>query len=95
MIGATEQLCIIMTFTLLCGIYSNEVILFSTVTVPFIGYETNWRDVIVTFACLSGVHYNLENIIVSLMATKEKGYALGCLLPYALFFAMMYTSSLS
>ena len=94
-IGATEQLLIIMTITLLSGIYSNEVIMFTPITIPYINYETNARDLTVLFACLSGFHYNLENIIVSIMASREKGYAFGCILPYALFFAMMYTSSLS
>ena len=94
-IGATEQLLIIQFATFLCGIYSNEVIMYTPVTVPLINYVTNWKDLTIFFACISGVHYNLENIIVSIMTTKEKGYALCCLLPYVQFFGMMYASSFS
>lgn len=86
---------IIQLLTFLCGVYSNEVIMYSPITVPGINFETNGRDLTILFACLSGIHYNLENIIVSILATKEKAYAMGCLLPYAQFFGMMYAASKS
>lgn len=62
-IGATEQLCIVMGVTLWCalspgtnGFFLNEI------TLPVLGLQTNYRDVIIFFSCISGVHYNLENI---------------------------------
>ena len=55
----------------------------TAVTVPLIGYETNVKDIIILFACLSGLHFNLENIIVGFVSTKDSEYALGCMLPYA------------
>ena len=86
---------IIQFLTFLCGVYSNEVIMYTPITIPGLNYETNGRDLTIFFACVSGIHYNLENIIVSIMATKEKAYAMGCLLPYAQFFGMMYAASYS
>jgi len=44
---------------------------------------------------VSGLHYNLENIIRAYMESKEKLYAIGCLIPYAEFLVMMYFSSFS
>ena len=41
------------------------------------------------------MHYNLENIIRAFIESKEKLYAIGCILPYAEFFVMMYCSSYS
>ena len=55
----------------------------TVLTVPLIGYETNVKDIIILFACLSGLHFNLENIIVGFLSTKDSEYALGCMLPYA------------
>jgi hypothetical protein len=52
-------------------------------------------DIFLVFGSVTGVHYNLENIIVSFMQVKDKGYAFACILPYAQFFAMMFTSSYS
>jgi len=92
--GATEQMVVVQILTLLCSFYSNE-ILFSSVTIPYINYETTRKDIAILFATITGIHYNCENVIVSIIAAKDKGYALGCVLPYALFFAMMYASSLS
>lgn len=60
-----------------------------------IGYETTVRELVFIFALLTGCHYNLENIFVAVMHSKDKAYALGCLLPYAQFFAMMFASSYS
>ena len=85
-----------MLATLLCGFVDDSNALFARkVVVPGIEYETDISDIVILFACLTGVHYNLENIFVSLYHAKDKGYALGCILPYAQFFAMMYFSSYS
>lgn len=61
----------------------------------YLDYEMTIGDIMLMFAAISGLHYNLENIIVSIVACKDKAYALGCILPYAQFFAMMYASSYS
>ena len=65
------------------------------VKVPGTELEVKLGDIMIMFACLTGLHYNLENIIVSFSQAKEKGYALGCILPYAQFFAMIFASSFS
>lgn len=52
-------------------------------------------DIMLGFAAITGVHFNVENIIVAFAASKDKGYALALILPYAQFFAMMYASSFS
>ena len=64
-------------------------------TVPGIEYDTTIGDTVVFFAFVTGIHYNLENIIRSLMVAEDKKYALGCLVPYAQFFVMMFASSYS
>jgi len=65
------------------------------ITLPVLDYQTNYRDVIIFFSCVSGVHYNLENIFRAFMEAKNKGYALGCLLPYLQFILMLVGSSYS
>lgn len=52
-------------------------------------------DTVVMFAALTGIHYNLTNIYSGMMEATDKMYALGCLLPYAQFFSMLYFSSYS
>ena len=95
-IGATEQLCIVMAVTLWCALSPGTNGFFlSQFTLPFIGYQTNYRDIIIFFSFVSGVHYNLENIFRALYEVKNRGYALGCLLPYFQFFIMMFCSSYS
>ena len=58
-------------------------------------YEVTLGDIVILFSFLTGVHYNIENILVSFCNAKEKGYALGCTIPYIQFFLMMYASSFS
>ena len=65
------------------------------ITLPFFGFQTKFRDVIIFFSCVSGVHYNLENIYQALKEAKNKGYAMGCLLPYLQFILMLIGSSYS
>lgn len=64
-------------------------------TVPSIEYETTIGDTVIFFAFVTGIHYNCENIIRSFLMAENKKYALGCLVPYAQFFMMMYASSYS
>ena len=79
-IGATEQLCIVMAVTLWCALSPGTNGFFlSQFTLPFLGYQTNYRDIIIFFSFVSGVHYNLENIFRALYEVKNRGYALGCL----------------
>jgi len=93
-IGATEQLFFIQFAHLLCSFYSNQ-ILFAKVTIPGLDYETTVHALVIFFAFSTGLHYNLENIFVSLVHAKDKAYASGCLVPYAQFFTMMFASSYS
>ena len=44
---------------------------------------------------MTGIHYNLENLVTSYLAAKNKKYALGCMIPYAQFFVMIFASSYS
>lgn len=82
-IGATEQLCIVMAVTLCSALLPGTNSFFlNDITLPVLGYQTNYRDVIIFFSCVSGLHYNFENIIRAFMEAKSKSYALGCLLPY-------------
>ena len=95
-IGATEQLVIIMLATLLCGFVEDSNAFFARkVIIPGLDYETDITQIVIIFATLTGIHYNIENISVSFYHAKDKGYALGCMLPYAQFFAMMFFSSYS
>ena len=71
------------------GFFLNEI------TLPVLGYQTNYRDVIIFFSCISGVHYNLENIYQALKEAKSKRYAMWCLLPYLQFILMLIASSYS
>ena len=57
--------------------------------------EVSFKDIVILFAFLSGTHYNLENLLVSFSKAKDKKYAIGCMLPYAQFFMMMFASSYS
>ena len=70
-IGATEQLCIIMgvIFWVSFQPESNASLKNTEFTIPVIDYQTNFGDVVIFFACVSGVHYNLENILVSIFST--------------------------
>ena len=63
--------------------------------IPGTEYEVTLGDSVIFFAFVTGIHYNLENILVSLFAAKDKKYAICCLLPYAQFFAMLFASSYS
>jgi len=65
------------------------------IKVPGTELEVKFGDIFLGFGSLAGIHYNLENIIVSFIQAKDKGYGLGCMLPYVQFFAMMYASSFS
>ena len=97
-IGATEQLLFVQAGTLACYFYpkSNEMMADIKFAVPGTdGYEITLGDIVVIFSFLTGVHYNIENILVSFCKAKDKGYALGCTLPYIQFFIMMYASSYS
>ena len=96
LIGATEQLFFVMAGTLGAFFTEESNAYFAwKYTVPYTDYETDIGDTVVLFAFLTGVHYNLENLITSIWSAPDKGYALGCMLPYAQFFAMMYFSSYS
>ena len=95
-IGATEQLLIVSGLTFCCFLYSGSNDFFQIpVQVPVLDQVHTSGDIIMFFACLSGLHYNLTNIIQSLLEAEDKCYALGCLLPYAQFIAMMFASSYS
>lgn len=91
MIGATEQLVIVMLVTLSCffSVDSNAVLQIE------VGSLIKIRDIVIIFACLSGLHYNLENLISGFIGAKQKSYALGTILPYPQFVIMMYASSFS
>ena len=52
-------------------------------TVPGIEYETNLGDIVLSFAFVTGIHFNVENVYASFRSADDTMYALGCLLPYA------------
>lgn len=83
-IGATEQLLFVQIGTFLCywAADSNAVYAWP-MTVPGIEYETNLGDIVLSFAFVTGIHFNVENVYASFRAADDKMYALGCLLPYA------------
>ena len=58
-------------------------------------YHLTIADAVTVFAALSGFHYNLTNLFAGLSAAQDKIYAIGCMLPYAQFFLMLYCSSVS
>ena len=63
--------------------------------VPGIEYEVTFGDTVIFFAFITGIHYNLENLLTSFFKAEDKKYALGCMLPYAQFFMMLGASSYS
>lgn len=96
MIGATEQLVFVQLGTILCFFCADSNDFFQRwATVPGTEWQVQYRDIVIGFSALTGLHYNLENIVVSLLQTREKGYALCCLIPYAQFFLMLFFSSYS
>ena len=96
LIGATEQLIFVQLGTVLCGFAANSNEFYTwQFTIPGIEYETNLNDAVTAFAFLTGLHYNAENIYASFKETQETGYAIGCIVPYAQFFGMLYASSYS
>jgi hypothetical protein len=62
---------------------------------PILGRPINSGDIVVFFALVSGVHFNLHNIISAFLETDTKGYGLMAMLPYAQFFGMLIVSSYS
>ena len=96
-IGATEQLFFVQLGTLYAAFNekSNEAL---QASLPFElpgGIQMSIADTVVLFAALTGFHYNLTNIYSGMVEAKDKLYALGCILPYAQFFVMLYFSSYS
>ena len=62
---------------------------------PILGRPINVGDVIIFFAFVSGVHFNLHNILSAFFETDAKGYGLKAMIPYAQFFGMLFISSYS
>jgi phosphatidylglycerophosphate synthase len=94
MMGATEQILLVQAFTLLSFFISTDY-LSQEVTVPVVEARIKIEDLAVMFAFSSGFFYNTMNIGVAFFEAKEPGYALGCMVPYAQFLAMMFYSSYS
>lgn len=57
---------------------------------PYVGFTM--RDVIVWGSFVSGLHYNLENLVHGYLAAKDKIYALKCMAPLAQFVVMLWCS---
>ena len=95
-IGATEQLVFVQVPTVAAFFFADSnAYLDVLVPLPYLEKEVALKDIIILFAFLSGLHYNIENILVSFCKAENKGYALGCVIPYAQFFLMLYCSSYS
>jgi len=95
-IGATEDLIFKQLGHIACfATAMSNSILEEKVRIDAFDYETEWRTIIVMFATISGVHYNIHNLVTAFVEAKDKGYAFCCLLPYAQFFGMLYSSSFS
>lgn len=62
-------------------------------SLPYIGITM--RDIVVWGSLISGVHYNLENLVYGYLAAKDKSYAIKCMIPYAQFFMMLWSSQWS
>lgn len=91
LLGATEQLVFVMAATLTPYFAENSNNLYSVPVdqlagvdffEPFLGRAINYGDLIVLFACISGVHFNLHNIIATFFEIDTKGYGLMAMLPY-------------
>lgn len=82
--------------TLACYFLEESNELFERIVkVPYTSMDVTIRDIAIFFAFVTGVNYNLNNIINGFLAAKDKGYAIGCVMPYVQFFMMMYFSSFS
>jgi len=95
LLGATEQLIVVEIAHLWPYFYpeSNDKYT-ETVTLPG-GFKATYGQLITAFGVISGLHYNLTNIVYGYQGAKDKTYAKWCLLPYVQFFLMLWGSSYS
>lgn len=91
-IGSTEQLCIVISVTMSAFFHPSGYAYFLE-ELPYVGITM--RDIVVWGSLISGVHYNLENLIYGYLAAKDKVYAIKCMVPYAQFFVMLWCSQWS
>jgi hypothetical protein len=92
-IGSTEQLCIVMSVTFVAFLHPEGNMMFLN-EIPWL-FGITARDLVVWGALITGVHYNVENMIYGYLAAKDKVYALKCMVPYVQFVAMMWCSQYS
>ena len=79
----------------MCLAFTGDSIDKVAITIPVIDYETNFRDIVMFGIMASGFHWTTENYVRGYWASKEKGYAAACLIPYIEFIAMFYCSKYS
>ena len=100
-IGATEQLIFIQLGVLACYFAEEGNAMYSKPIPQLQQYNYLWDrvwtygDLVVVFAFVTGVHFNLENMIRGFWNADRKCYALISALPYAQFFIMLFVSSYS
>lgn len=101
LIGATEQLVFVQAGTLI-NCFFDESNGFMNFLVPqlapysyLIGRPITIGDCIITFAFVTGIHFNSANIWAGFRGAEDKGYAMTTLLPYCSFFVMLFCSSYS
>jgi hypothetical protein len=100
LIGATEQLvclqgCTIVNFFFEAsnGIMNVPVPLLASIDI--LGRPVTVGDCIILFTFLTGLHFNLTNLVYGWMGAKDKTYAFTTLLPYMCFFVMLTSASYS
>lgn len=94
-IGATEQICIIMSIESIALFYTESSAIYQWDMFVLGGYVVKGYHLILVIAFSSGFYYNLENLIVGMYRAKDKTYAALCVLPYLQFLVMMFVSSYS
>lgn len=95
LLGATEQLIFIESMHLWPYFYRESNDKYNGFVKLPGGLEVTFRQLIVGFGMLSGLHYNITNLVYGYQGARDKTYAFQCLVPYAQFFAMLFATSYS
>jgi hypothetical protein len=65
------------------------------IIVDLFGYQTNASFLIAMFSFLTGIYYNLDNIVQGYLGAKDKSKAFQCLVPYIQVYVLIYLMSFS
>jgi len=91
-VGATEQLVIVMLIHLIAALSWDSNDVFET-TLSLGDYTPTITELLLMFGSMAGLNFNFHNIVTAIFEGKEPTHALLSVLPFAAFFAMLKISS--